>query len=419
MIDSLRSPCGLTPSRAKPQADVIVVGAGPAGATLALLLARAGVSVLLLDRAAFPRHKPCAEYMSPGVVRLLHELGAGPPVEAAAGARLRGFVVDAHGRSMMCGIFGRAAGWSGAPEYGLGVSRAALDGVLVDLAREAGAEVRERVRVTDVVCTGSRVSGVRALSPDGPVELRAPLVVGADGVAGVVGRRLGMVALREDMRRFSLVAHMAGIGGLGEFGEMHVGEIGYCGLAPLGNGVANVAMVLRPRPDVHLGGRAQSFFIEMLGTFGDLGRRAAGARFVRAVLRTGPLSYDARALTGDGVALVGDAGGFYDPFTGQGVYKALRSAQLAAPVIAAALAAGDVSRSRLYPYERARREEFRGALAVEWLIQRFLGRPALLRRTVRLLGRRHAMADTLVGVTGDVLPARRVLSPAFLARLAV
>jgi hypothetical protein len=73
----------------------------------------------------------------------------------------------------------------------------------------------------------------------------------------------------------------------------------------------------------------------------------------------------------------------------------------------------------LLPYERARRAEFRGPLAVEWLIQRFLGRPALLRRAVRLLGQRHAMADTLVGVTGDVLPARRVLSPLFLARLAV
>ena len=409
----------MTGSHRAPDADVLVVGAGPAGSALAILLARAGVDVLLLDRAAFPRHKPCAEYLSPGVVRLLHELGAGARVEATAGARLRGFVVEAHGRTAMRGTFGRAHGWTGAPEYGLGVSRERLDAILLDLARQAGAAVRERTRVTDVLRDGATVSGVRALSPDGAVELRAPLVVGADGVAGVVGRRLGMVALREDMRRFSLVAYMAGIGGIEDFGEMHVGASGYCGVAPLGDGVANVAMVLRPRPDIHLAGRAEAFFAEMLHDFGDLGRRAAGARFVRGVLRTGPLSYRARSMTGDGVLLAGDAGGFYDPFTGQGIFKALRSAQLAAPVIIDALASGDLSRARLYPYERARRSEFHGVLTVEWLIQRFLARPALLQRAVRLLGARRSMADTLVGVTGDVLPARRVLSPWFLARLAL
>ncbi|MFN8559796.1 MAG: hypothetical protein U0531_21430 [Dehalococcoidia bacterium] len=117
--------------------------------------------------------------------------------------------------------------------------------------------------------------------------------------------------------------------------------------------------------------------------------------------------------------LVGDAAGFYDPFTGQGVYKAIRSAQLAAPVILDALARGDVARGRLLPYERARRGEFREGHAVEWLIQHLLPHPALFVRAVRRLGSSPMMADTLVGVTGDVLPARRVLSPRFLARLAL
>lgn len=399
--------------------DVIIVGAGPAGSALATLLARGGHDVLAVDRAAFPRHKPCAEYVSPGTVRLLHELGAGPRVEAAARARLRGFVVDAHGHGAMEGIFGRVRGWPAAPDYGLGVSRATLDSLLVELAREAGAEVRERVRVTEVLREDSRVVGVRALTPAGPAELRAPLVVGADGVGGVVGRRLGMVALRPGMHRFALVAHMEGIAGLRDVGEMHVGRSGYCGVAPLGDGIANVAMVLRPEAAPRVRGQPEAFLRTMLGEFDGLAARAEQARFVRPPMRTGPMSYRAGAMVGDGVMLVGDAGGFYDPFTGQGVYKALRCAQIAAPVIAAALAAGDVSRARLAHYERARRQEFRGAFAVEWLIQRFLSRPVLLDRAVRLLGRRTTMADTLVGVTGDVLPARRVLSPAYLARLAV
>ena len=398
--------------------DVIIVGAGPAGATLALLLARAGVEVVLLDRAAFPREKPCGEYMSPGVVRLLHELGVGPRVEAA-GRRLRGFAVQAQGRSAMRGTFGRAPGWSGAPAYGLGVSRATMDATLVGVARDAGAALWERTRVTDVVRGAQGVAGVRVLTPSGPRELHARLVVGADGVRGVVGRRLEMVAVREGMRRIALAAHLEGVAGLGDYGEMHVGRHGYCGVAPLGDGTANVAMVLGRDQGRRIAGRAQAYYRAALWGFGDLGPRTEGARIVRAVLSIGPLSYGAHAMTGDGVLLVGDASGYYDPFTGQGVYKALRSAQLAAPVVVRALAAGDVSRARLVTYEQARRAEFRGGHAVEWLIQRFLARPRLLGRALRLMGERHDMADTLVGVTGDVLPARRVLSPAFLARLAV
>jgi geranylgeranyl reductase family protein len=399
--------------------DVLIVGAGPAGASLAARLARAGVRVTVLDRACFPRHKPCAEYLSPGTVRLLHNLGAGAHVEAVAKARLHGFIVQAHGYAEMRGDFARARGWGDAPGYGLGISRAVMDTILVELAREAGADVRERVHVTGVLREGGRVTGVQARTKSGIQEFRAPLVVGADGVTGVVGRRLEMVALRPGMRRLSLVAHLRGIRGLGEYGEMHVGHDGYCGVAPLGDGVANVAMVLRAGGASRSGRALEVVFRDALERFGELARRASGAELVRPVLRTGPLSYWARAMVTDGVLLAGDAGGFYDPFTGQGVYKALRSAELAAPVILSALGAGDVSRARLLPYERARRAEFRGPLAVEWLIQRFLGRPALLRRAVRLLGQRHAMADTLVGVTGDVLPARRVLSPLFLARLAV
>lgn len=399
--------------------DVLIVGAGPAGSTLAMLLARAGCDVVLLDRAAFPRPKPCAEYMSPGTVQLLHEIGAGERVEALAGARLRGFTVTAHGRASMRGAFGHARGWPPVPDYGLGVSREQMDAALVDLACEAGVTLRERIRVTNVVREGVSVRGVAAMTEGGPAQFRARLVVGADGINGVVGRRLGMIEPKPMLRRFGLVAHMTGVDGLSDFGEMHVGTTGYCGVAPLGDDVANLAMVLRTDAHTHPGRDVESFFQGMLGAFGDLGRRARCARPAGPILRTGPLSYRARAMTGDGVLLVGDAGGFYDPFTGQGVYRALRGAQLAAPVILDALAENDLSRARLLPYEQARRREFRGAHAVEWLIQRFLGRPALLRRAVGLLGRRTTMADTLVGVTGDVLPARRVLTPTFLARLAV
>ncbi len=397
---------------------VLIVGGGPSGAVLGLLLARAGMRPLIIDRATFPRAKPCAEYLSPGVLCQLGRLGLREQVEALAHGRLCGFELYA-GDAMMRGTFGTARGWGDAPTYGIGVPRLELDAILLAAARDAGAHVREGVRAEEILRDGSRVSGIRARSADGLEEIGASLVAGADGVRGVVGRRLGMTAPRLAMRRASLVAHLQGIAGLGEYGEMHVIEGAYCGVAPLGNGLANVAMVLRPRAGAGIGRDPEAFFREHLNRFPHLGRRARQAQMAGPLLRTGPLSLHASRLVNDGVMLVGDAGGFYDPFTGQGIYKALRSAQLAAPVILRAMRAGDTSRAALVPYERARLREFRGSSAVERLVQRFAGRPRLLAHAVARLGRRTPMAATMVGVTGDVLPARRVLNPWFLARLGI
>ena len=409
--------------------DVIVVGGGPAGAATALRLARAGLAVTLLERSRYPRHKACAEYMSPGVVMQLHRLGVGPAVERAAGARLDGFTVFAPS-GHFTGRFpvstpprrdgaGHFAGVpaDGAPRYGLGIPRAVLDHILADAAVVAGVDLREGVRVTDLVCEGSRVAGVRTLVDGRSEELCAPLVIGADGVRSVVARRLGALALRRGMERIALVAHMAGIEGLGAYGEMHVGRSGYCGIAPLGGGVANVAMVVREAAAPRLRGRPEHFFREEIAALPWLAARVGAARVVRPLMAVGPLSFRARRLSADGVLLVGDAGGFFDPFTGQGVYRALVSAALAAEVASAALAVGDTSRARLVAYDRRRRAAFRGNHAVEWLVQQFIGRPTLFARAARRLAERAAMADTLVGVTGDILPPHRVLTPWFLGRL--
>lgn len=397
---------------------VIVVGGGPAGAATALRLARAGHQVSLLERARYPRHKACAEYMSPGVVAQLGRLGVGAAVERAAGARLDGFTVFAPGRTFTGRFAGAPAAEGGAaPRYGLGISRAVLDSILAAAVVDAGVDLNEGVRVTDLVREGERVVGVRALRGGRSVELRAPLVIGADGIRSVVARRLDALEARSGMERVALVAHLAGVEGLGTTGEMHLGRNGYCGVAPLGEGVANVAMVVRPPAVPRLRGRTEAFFWEELAALPHLAERVRRAQIVRPVMAIGPLSFRARRLSADGALLVGDAGGFYDPFTGQGVYRALVSAAIAARVAAAALTAGDVSRTRLGAYDRQRRAAFRGNHVVEWLVQQFIAHPRMLDRAIRRLGTRTAMADTLIGVTGDIVPPARVLNPWFLGRL--
>ncbi len=202
---------------------------------------------------------------------------------------------------------------------------------------------------------------------------------------------------------------------------MHVGRGLYVGLAPLEppeiGDLCNVAMVVDETEAPRLAGRTNDFFDEALGGFPALATRLDGARRVKPLLTISRLATSARRLSADGVMLVGDAAGFYDPFTGEGIYRALRGAELLAEVARAALAAGDCSAPRLSAYDRLHRHEFAGKRLVEHIVQELIARPRLFEHVSKRFARRKQLADRVVGVTGDFLPPSRVLSPFYLARL--
>lgn len=390
--------------------DVVIVGAGPAGSALAFRLARWGHAVLLLDRAEFPRRKPCGECVNPAGVAELRDLGVLPAVEAAGPARLEGWRIRA----------GRGGGFEGsfpAPLIGLGIPRSTLDALLVEHARAAGAEVRTGVRVTDLLRDDEGgVAGVRVVSGEGERDLRARLVVGADGLRSVVLRRLGLLRRGPRLRKLALTAHVRGLEGSGVDldgrGELRASDSGCVGIASVGDGTANASVVLTGRAAEEARGDAEGCFERALARYGF-----AGAERVDGVLATGPFDWPVRSAVADGALLVGDAAGYYDPFTGQGIFRALRGAALAAEVVDRALRGGRVSAAALLPYERARRTAFGAGERVQKLVEALVSRPALLGALSPRLLRRPALADAVIAVTGDVRPARSLLNPALLARL--
>ncbi len=223
-------------------AEVIVVGGGPAGASTAWHLARAGVDVLVLDRARFPREKACAECLSPEASRLLLSMGALDALEAE-GARLSGMIVRAPDGATIRGDFSAAHGWQAPRDYGLAVRRPVLDTALLACARAAGARVHEGAHVSDVVRDerGGRGACVDTGSGAGDAavgtrELRARWVVGADGLRSIVARRLGAARTRPWPRRLALVAHWRGVRDVGALCEMHVERDGFIGIADVGGG---------------------------------------------------------------------------------------------------------------------------------------------------------------------------------------
>lgn len=398
--------------------DVLVVGGGPAGASSAFWLARAGVRVTLVDRARFPRTKACAEYLSPQASRLLHAMGTLEQVERAGAAQLTGMRIRAPNGAQFEGQFLAEHGYRGFRDRGLALPRYDLDAILLAAARGAGVRVHEGWCITDLTrAADGRVTGAVGTDAHGaPRTISATLVVGADGLRSIVARRLGLAQRSRLVKRFACVAHFEGVRGIGAAGEMHVASNGYVGFADVGRGLTNVSLVVPATVMATAHHGAERFLLEWLAGHPHLAARFADARVRGAVRTTGPFGAHAKRAWARGAALVGDAADFFDPFTGEGIYSALRGGELLAPFAAAAVRAQQPrdADAALREYARAHRKEFRGKRIVEQIIGLTVAYPALFDRAAGVLGRRQEMADLLIGVVGNFVPTREVLRPRFL-----
>jgi flavin-dependent dehydrogenase len=215
------------------------------------------------------------------------------------------------------------------------------------------------------------------------------------------------------------VAHYEQFGDITPWGEMHVErDVGYVGLAAVEAGLTNVAMVVPASAAPLVSADRTAFFERWLRDRPQLAPRVAGARRVTPVLATGPFASHARRAWAPGAALVGDAADFFDPFTGEGIHAALRGGELLAPFALQALGADAAGAdAALAAYDRARKAEFSGKWLVERLISSAVGFAPAINYFARTLEARKDMADLLVGVTGDFVPAREVLRPGYLLNL--
>jgi flavin-dependent dehydrogenase len=202
--------------------------------------------------------------------------------------------------------------------------------------------------------------------------------------------------------------------------ELHFREHAYVGLNQIGHDQTNVALVV---PGVRArAARAgvERFFHEGLEEFPGVRERVQAGRAVRRVLATGPFAVRSSRVIAPGAMLVGDAADFFDPATGDGIYSALRGAELLATTAATALRQpGPVTVDQLVQYQRARRRTFAGKWLLERVLDQALRFPRLFDRGISRLGRHPGMADTMIGFAGGFVAPRKVLNPIFLARILV
>ena len=381
-----------------------------------MLLARQGYSVTLLERYDFPRSKPCGDCLSPAANHVLQRIGVWEDVLRAGPARLAGWRLVAPDGSSFTGRFDRITSDARAASA-LAITRHRFDAVLLEHARAAGVVVQHGVTVTGLLHDHpGAVTGVRGRDSNGMLELRARLTIGADGLRSTIARRMNAYQRRPRVHKTSFTMHLQ-LPQAGSEGAMYVGHNSCLGIAPVEEGVGkclhNVTLVLsRGAYDKHAGPR--EIFRRGLAQFDFDADIPGPAR----LLTSGPFDWPVRKTAFPGAVLVGDAAGYYDPFTGQGIYQALATAELLSLHAGEALRQPHNPAIELSAFAREQCKVTAGARRLQHIIEFVCAHPRLANRVFSKFAREPVVASALIGVTGDLLPPRSLLSPLLWARLA-
>ncbi|MFD9959246.1 geranylgeranyl reductase family protein [Amycolatopsis sp. NPDC058986] len=379
-------------SRRNPEhdAEVIVVGAGPAGSTAATYLARAGVDVLLLEKTEFPREKVCGDGLTPRGVKQLIDLGIDTSEDAGW--------VHSRGLRILTGDLTLELDWpdlTSYPPYGVSRTRQDFDDLLAKTAVKAGARLYERTTVTGAITSpGGRVVGVEAkVGPERtPVSYRAPLVLACDGVSARLALSVGIQKNEKRPMGVAVRQYYKSPRHDDPFIEGHL-ELwdrsdprnpkllpGYGWAFPLGDGTVNVGLGMLSTSASFRNTDYRALLRQWLdGTPEEWGYREENA--IGKVGGAGlPMGFNRTPHYRDGLLLLGDAGGMVSPFNGEGISAAMESAQIASEVVVQALARAEgPSRERaLAGYPRAVAELMGGYYRLGNVFAKLIGKPKIM-----------------------------------------
>jgi flavin-dependent dehydrogenase len=370
--------------------DVIIVGGGPAGLASALALCAAGLDVLVLERGHEPIDKPCGEGVLPTGLDWLERQGVRALLPPGGSARFAGIAyLNEDGT--------RAFAELPAPG-GLGVRRSALARALATRARAFGVELCDGCAVTG--CT-SDASGVTVTHASGRV--RARMLVAADGLHSQIRATAGLAAPAPHRRRFGLRRHFACVP-WSRAVEIYFGGAAEAYVTPVGPAEVNVALLYQPARTAAHG------FDELLLGFPALAARLGDAAPTSAVRGAGPFFTPVRTRVADRLALIGDAAGYVDAITGDGLSLAFTCASALAEVLPGALAHG-AGRAELAPYDSRARAAFRRYAFWAQLLTGLAAHPRLRARAVALLARHPSRFAALVRWAVGPSAARQITEP--------
>ena len=367
--------------------DAVIVGAGPAGSATAIRLALTGRSVLLVDKAAFPRHKLCGEFVSPECLDHLDELGVSLDVAELKPSEITKTVFyNSKGRSFA--IDNTWLGKNG--QHAIGLSRMALDMALMNRASEVGVTVRTQASVNDIRVTSKGSIDLVVNTGNNKYSINAGLIVDATGRGRYVARQFDGPTAPIKATQVAFKAHVTGSRIEAGASEIYSFRGGYGGCNAVEGGVSNLCFLIDAGAVKRIGNNPQQILEEVVFS----NRRAADvlSEITAAtewlsvpVARYGALD----PAPAPGVLAAGDAAAFIDPFTGSGIALALQSSELVRKAITESndlVAIG-------HTYRRSHEAEF--------------GRRLGICRALRFLSSSPRLADTIIAALSTSVPLRR------------
>lgn len=352
------------------QYDMIIVGAGPGGASTALYAERLGLKVLLVDKAVFPRDKICGDAISGKSIIYLRELGLIEALDNSPQAFVDSILFSSpNNTAAKIDLIPTSYNVS----QGYVCRREVFDDILFRAAKEQ-VETREGFLVKDLLKDGDQVIGVRGQDADGNMnDYTARVVVGADGFSSIVARKLGLYKLLPDHHMVATRAYYRGVKGLTNAIELHYVKSvlpGYFWIFPLENGMANVGLGMVHSALKKKGIQLKKAHLEAVASeeFRD---RFKDAELIGDIVGSNlPAGSARRPVHGDGFALIGDAAGLIDPFTGEGIGNAMCSAKIVAETVAELKPHGTFDAKALALYRTRLWKELGGELNLSYRLQR-------------------------------------------------
>jgi geranylgeranyl reductase family protein len=370
--------------------DIAIVGAGPAGSAAAIFLARKGYSVTIIDKEQFPREKLCGDFINPINRPVFRALGVEEKIlsqqhEKVTSFRMTSFLGEEAEAALACRD----------EDMGLGLRRFDLDQILLQKAGSEGVGLFQNSRVRSI----SKENNEWDLETDrgGIVEhLRARVLIGADGRNSWVAHHLGMVTAKSTRgRSVGFQVRLTTSAKIDGKVEIHLFPGGYAGVVGLGDHTITLGFAidkgsLRQR---HSTERLLDSHLSVNPYLKEILRRS---EVVGAMRSTYPVYFPPRRSYGERILLVGDAARVNEPVTGEGIYFAMKSGELAAQAIDQAFRKSDFSASHLRLYERDCRSAFAARRRMNTLIRWLVYRPALLSPLIRVSATRTRLLDSLV-----------------------
>jgi flavin-dependent dehydrogenase len=309
--------------------DVIIAGAGPAGSSAAIHLAHNGIRVLLVEQKNFPRPKLCGEFISPECQRHFENLGVSDAIKISSPAAITETVFySSSGHHITI-----PSNWFGRP-VALGLSRAVMDHVLLQRARDAGVTVLEGTTITDPILEGDDVRGVRLKTDGHEHEYFAPLTIDATGRAHILTRKLHSSEPRTKAKLIAFKVHLRNTRVTPNACEIYSYQEGYGGLSNIEGDVSNLCFIVSAEQvkrhysnpelvmrDLVMKNQRAAYTLEHAEPDSEW-LSTSWERFGRQ-----------RPSPAHGLLAIGDSAAFIDPFTGSGMLMAFESGELAAEVI--------------------------------------------------------------------------------------